>query len=293
MFPPDNSASIAVRGHPFASMAGTGGVASRRKWIDRGALAGLIAIGVASMSVALASAACAAGKALEQIAADQQQQQNLPPPQQKGGQEHDQQGGQQHFQGGQSQYQQSGQQHTQGGQWPYQQGGQQHNQSGGQPGGQQGQRYDWSSYQPGHQPSEWNRYHQNFDPRPYQGNWDAKYRYSWRPYVPPRGWYYQRWGYGQTLPPAFWVRDYWLDSYWQFGLMDPPYGFVWVRYGPDALLLDVVTGQILSAVYGVFYTASAPSDTYAPPAIYSPPPPTYSPAAPQPPHTLPDRSVPR
>ena len=35
--------------------------------------------------------------------------------------------------------------------------------------------------------------------------------------------------------------------------MDPPYGYVWVRYGDDALLVDVDTGEILRVVYGVFY----------------------------------------
>ena len=270
--------------------------ASRRhKLISRSAIIGILAISAAGMPNALAASAGSAGNALEQVAADQQQQQNPPPPQQHGndknqknGQEHNQQGGQpQYQQGGQQHYQSGGQgsneqggyQHTQGGQPQYQQGGQQHNQPGGQAWGQQGQRYDWKSYQPGHQPADWERYHQNFDPKPYQGNWNAQYHYTWRPYVPPHGWYYRRWVYGETLPPAFWVRDYWIDSYWQFGLVNPPYGYVWVRNGPDALLLDVVAGGILSAIYGVFSSAGgyAPSDSYAPPAGYAPPPAGYAP----------------
>jgi Ni/Co efflux regulator RcnB len=36
------------------------------------------------------------------------------------------------------------------------------------------------------------------------------------------------------------------------GLIDPPYGYVWVRYGPDALLVNVENGLILSVMYGVF-----------------------------------------
>jgi Ni/Co efflux regulator RcnB len=36
-------------------------------------------------------------------------------------------------------------------------------------------------------------------------------------------------------------------------LPDPPYGYVWVRYGPDAMLVAVDNGQILSVVYGLFY----------------------------------------
>ena len=118
---------------------------------------------------------------------------------------------------------------------------------------QQGGRYDWNSYQPGHRPPQWQQYHQNFDPRPYQWNRNAEHRYHWQPYNQPPGWHYQRWAYGQVLPSPFWVRAYWINSYYDFGLGDPPYGFVWVRYGDDALLVDVESGQILSVEYGVFY----------------------------------------
>ena len=60
--------------------------------------------------------------------------------------------------------------------------------------------------------------------------------------------------YGQILPVIFWGREYWLDNYVQFGLIDPPYGYVWVRDRDDALLVDVETGRILSVQYGVFYS---------------------------------------
>ncbi len=184
--------------------------------------------------------------------------------QQQGGQ---QQGGQQ--QGGQQQYQQGGQQqgwqqqYQQGGQKPYQQGGPPPNQPGGQQQYQQGgqqqyqyqqaQRYDWSHYQPGRTPPQWDQYHRNFDPRPYQWNQYADHSYRGQPYSRPRGWYDRRWAYGQILPSPFWARNYWLDSYWGYGLVDPPYGYVWVRYGNDALLVSIITGQILGAVYWLFY----------------------------------------
>jgi Ni/Co efflux regulator RcnB len=117
---------------------------------------------------------------------------------------------------------------------------------------QQGHRYDWSAYQPGHRPPQWDQYHNNFDPRPYEGNRYAERRYNWEPYRQPQGWYYRQWGYGQIFPPVFWTQDYWINDYWDFGLADPPYGYVWVRYGPDALLVAVDNGQILSVVYGLF-----------------------------------------
>lgn len=55
------------------------------------------------------------------------------------------------------------------------------------------------------------------------------------------------------LPRLFWGRQYWIDSYWQFGLANPPYGYVWVRYSNDALLVNVATGRILSVEYDLFY----------------------------------------
>lgn len=116
----------------------------------------------------------------------------------------------------------------------------------------QSRRYDWNAYQPGHRPPQWEQFHQNFDPRPYEANRYAEHRYHWEAYREPRGWYYRRWSYGEVFPVAFWTQEYWIVSYWQFGLLNPPYGYVWVRYGPDALLVDVENGQILGVVYAVF-----------------------------------------
>ena len=55
------------------------------------------------------------------------------------------------------------------------------------------------------------------------------------------------------LPPLFWAQDYWLLDYWLFGLSPPPYGYVWVRDGSDALLIDRATGEIEEVIYGAFY----------------------------------------
>jgi Ni/Co efflux regulator RcnB len=43
------------------------------------------------------------------------------------------------------------------------------------------------------------------------------------------------------------VADYWL-----FGLEIPPAGYEWVRVGADALLVNIVDGEILQVEYGVF-----------------------------------------
>lgn len=114
-------------------------------------------------------------------------------------------------------------------------------------------RHDWDRYRPGHRPPAWERQHRHFNPGHWQRNYHADRRYRWGHYRRPPGWYYRRWVYGATLPTIFWGRDYWINSYWNYGLIDPPYGYVWVRYGGDAILVNVHTGVVLRVVYDVFY----------------------------------------
>ncbi len=115
-------------------------------------------------------------------------------------------------------------------------------------------RYDWHNYQPGHRPSDWDQRNHGVNFHYYQWNRTAQVRYHYaHPYFPPHGYYYRRWVYGQVFPTIFWTQNYWLTDYYSYGLDNPPYGYVWVRYGPDALLVNVYNGQILSVEYGVFY----------------------------------------
>lgn len=67
------------------------------------------------------------------------------------------------------------------------------------------------------------------------------------------GYAYQRWHYGQFLPRPYWIGDYILNDFWLFGLDMPPMGYEWVRYGPDALLINTGNGEIVQAVYGRFF----------------------------------------
>ncbi len=69
----------------------------------------------------------------------------------------------------------------------------------------------------------------------------------------PKGWYQHRWISGDILPSLFWTRSYWITDFWLFGLPIPPIGYVWVRYGSDALLVQIRTGLILQVIYGVYY----------------------------------------
>jgi hypothetical protein len=112
-------------------------------------------------------------------------------------------------------------------------------------------RYDWNHYRIGHRPEGW-REHQ-FDRHAWERNFYAHRRFHWHAYVRPRGWYYRRWTYGMTFPRAFWARNYWINDYGAFGLENPPYGYVWVRYGSDAVLVNVEDGRILRVVYNLYY----------------------------------------
>jgi Ni/Co efflux regulator RcnB len=74
-----------------------------------------------------------------------------------------------------------------------------------------------------------------------------------RPYRYPSGWRYRRWSVGAVLPALFLTSVYIYDDYWRLGLPGPPYGYVWVRYGPDLLLVDRFTGRIVDVIYGAFF----------------------------------------
>ena len=73
------------------------------------------------------------------------------------------------------------------------------------------------------------------------------------PFVYPPGYRYQRWAGGMVLPPLFLVPAYFYADWAALGLVAPEAGFQWVRYGPDLLLVNATTGQVVDAVYGVFY----------------------------------------
>ncbi len=81
----------------------------------------------------------------------------------------------------------------------------------------------------------------------------APRRYRVGRYHAPAGYRYQRWNYGQRLPSMYYASTFWLSNFIAYGLFAPPPDAVWVRYGPDALLVDRYTGEIISVEYGAFY----------------------------------------
>jgi Ni/Co efflux regulator RcnB len=69
----------------------------------------------------------------------------------------------------------------------------------------------------------------------------------------PRGWRYRRWHAGLILPRIFLSSPYFWTNWAALGLYPPPPGYVWVRYGPDLLLVNRYTGRIRDVIYGAFY----------------------------------------
>jgi hypothetical protein len=72
-------------------------------------------------------------------------------------------------------------------------------------------------------------------------------------FVYPPGWAYRRWAVGAILPPLFLVPAYYYADWAALGVAAPEPGFQWVRYGPDLVLVNVATGEIVDVVYGAFY----------------------------------------
>jgi Ni/Co efflux regulator RcnB len=69
----------------------------------------------------------------------------------------------------------------------------------------------------------------------------------------PRGWRYRRWHVGLILPALFLSNYYYFNDYYDLGIGPPPPGYVWVRYGPDLLLVNRHTGRIADVIHGAFY----------------------------------------
>lgn len=69
----------------------------------------------------------------------------------------------------------------------------------------------------------------------------------------PQGYGYRRWALGAFLPLLFLSSDYYFNDYNAYGLYPPPYGYRWVRYGPDLLLVQMGSGYIADVIYGAFY----------------------------------------
>lgn len=92
--------------------------------------------------------------------------------------------------------------------------------------------------------------------RPSSNYWRNN-RWNNRPvYAPayryPRGYSYRQWRPGLILPSLFLGSSNYFNGFDDLGLSAPPYGYRWVRYGPDLVLVDVRSGRIRDVRYGIF-----------------------------------------
>jgi Ni/Co efflux regulator RcnB len=69
----------------------------------------------------------------------------------------------------------------------------------------------------------------------------------------PRGYRYRRWSAGTVLPHLFLTTAYFFNDWGALGLGPPPPGYVWIRYGPDLLLVNRYSGRVADVIYGAFY----------------------------------------
>lgn len=72
-------------------------------------------------------------------------------------------------------------------------------------------------------------------------------------YFDPFGWGYHRWGIGWRLWPSYYDRYYWLYDPWMYRLPYAPWPYRWIRYYNDALLVNVITGQVVDVEYDFFW----------------------------------------
>jgi Ni/Co efflux regulator RcnB len=94
--------------------------------------------------------------------------------------------------------------------------------------------------------------HFKADINTYKRTFQARRQFHAGTYRAPPGYTYRRWGLGERLPNEYFVSDFWLNNFADYDLATPPDGYVWVRYGPDALLIDQSDGEVIQVAYGVF-----------------------------------------
>jgi len=63
---------------------------------------------------------------------------------------------------------------------------------------------------------------------------------------------FHHWGYGQFVPRAWLVPTAFLVDYAAYDLAAPSVDCEWVQNGPDALLVNIDTGQVIQVVPGTF-----------------------------------------
>lgn len=86
-------------------------------------------------------------------------------------------------------------------------------------------------------------------------SWRTAHRGAYRlpRYDAPGGWGYRRVAIGAGLQPPLWSRDRWIADPYSYRLPDAYGPYRWIRYYDDALLVDLASGRVVDAVYGIFW----------------------------------------
>ena len=72
-------------------------------------------------------------------------------------------------------------------------------------------------------------------------------------WVAPSGFTYRRFSLDERVPTGLLAASFFLSNFGSYGLVSPPYGYVWVRDGTDALLVNRYNGRVVQVQYGLFY----------------------------------------
>ena len=82
-------------------------------------------------------------------------------------------------------------------------------------------------------------------------------RYRYAP-----GYHYRVFRRGQRFPATLLLESNVLNNFTDYDLASPQVGYRWVRFGPDALLINLRTSEVSRARYGVFYEGGEPNEGF-------------------------------
>ncbi len=91
-------------------------------------------------------------------------------------------------------------------------------------------------------------------------DWRQQWRHGWSGqryraparYYYPSGYSHRSWRVGYRIPLVFLAANYYVD-YRPYGIAAPPYGCRWIRVDGDLLLVEVISGEIVDALYSFYY----------------------------------------
>ncbi len=100
----------------------------------------------------------------------------------------------------------------------------------------------------------------------------GRYPHGYNVQIIPGNYAYRHFSHGGTVPPLWRDDRFYVREWFAFGLTEPAFGYRWIRYYNDALLINVSTGAVAEVMpdidWGRAYMAPA---AYGPGYGYGPP----------------------